>query len=81
MTSTSATITSMEVADIRFPTSTQLDGSDAMNVDPDYSVAYVVLHTDQPDGPEGHGFTFTCGRGTEIVVAALRAMETLVVGA
>ena len=51
-----------------------------MNPDPDYSVAYVVLHTDRPGAPTGHGFTFTCGRGTEIVVAALRAMEYLVVG-
>jgi L-fuconate dehydratase len=75
-----ATITRMDVADIRFPTSLQLDGSDAMNPDPDYSVAYVVLHTDMPDGPTGHGFTFTCGRGTEIVVAALQAMRPLVVG-
>ena len=77
---TSPVITSMEVADIRFPTSVQLDGSDAMNPDPDYSVAYVVLRTDDPGVPEGHGFTFTCGRGTEIVVAALQAMEHLVVG-
>jgi L-fuconate dehydratase len=80
MTMTSPVITSMEVADIRFPTSVQLDGSDAMNPDPDYSVAYVVLRTDDPGVPEGHGFTFTCGRGTEIVVAALQAMEHLVVG-
>ena len=75
-----AVITRMDVADIRFPTSIQLDGSDAMNPDPDYSVAYVILHTDEPDAPTGHGFTFTCGRGTEIVVAALRALEYLVVG-
>ena len=76
----SAVITSIEVADIRFPTSTQLDGADAMNPDPDYSVAYVVLTTDDPAAPQGHGFTFTLGRGTEIVVAAVRAMEHLVVG-
>lgn len=48
--------------DIRFPTSRSLDGSDAMNPDPDYSAAYVVLRAD--DGSEGHGFTFTIGRGT-----------------
>jgi len=77
---TTAVITGMTASDIRFPTSLALDGSDAMNVDPDYSVAYVVLHTDEPDAPTGHGFTFTCGRGTEIVVAALQAMEHLVVG-
>src|SRR5216683_2771966 len=49
--------------DIRFPTSRTLDGSDAMNVDPDYSAAYVVLETDHPDGLAGHGLTFTIGRG------------------
>jgi L-fuconate dehydratase len=74
------TITSLDVVDIRFPTSLELDGSDAMNTDPDYSAAYVVLHTDAADGLEGHGFTFTTGRGTEVVVAAVRALEYLVVG-
>ncbi|MCQ9618172.1 L-fuconate dehydratase [Paenalcaligenes niemegkensis] len=73
------TITSMEVRDIRFPTSDNLDGSDAMNLDPDYSAAYVVLHTDT-EGLEGHGLTFTIGRGNDICCAAIRAMEHLVVG-
>lgn len=72
-------IKSIEVLDVRFPTSRTLDGSDAMNPDPDYSAAYVVLHTDTP-GLEGHGLTFTIGRGNEICCAALRAMEHLVVG-
>jgi L-fuconate dehydratase len=73
------TIRSLRVLDVRFPTSTHLDGSDAMNPDPDYSAAYVVLETDQP-GLEGHGLTFTIGRGNEICCAAIRAMEHLVVG-
>jgi L-fuconate dehydratase len=73
------TIRSMRVLDVRFPTSRYLDGSDAMNPDPDYSAAYVVLQTDQP-GLEGHGLTFTIGRGNEICCAAIRAMEHLVVG-
>ncbi|CAM5222505.1 L-fuconate dehydratase OS=Castellaniella defragrans OX=75697 GN=HNR28_001509 PE=4 SV=1 [Castellaniella defragrans] len=72
-------IKSVEVLDVRFPTSKALDGSDAMNPDPDYSAAYVVLHTDNPK-LEGHGMTFTTGRGTEICCAAIRAMEHLVVG-
>jgi len=76
-----ATITALDVFDIRFPTSRSLDGSDAMNPDPDYSAAYVILRTDAGDGLEGHGFTFTIGRGTEVVVAAVRALEPLVVGA
>jgi len=73
-------IVSLDARDIRFPTSLSLDGSDAMHVSPDYSCAYVVLHTDSSDGSEGHGLTFTNGRGTEIVVAAVRALEHLVVG-
>lgn len=73
-------ITRMTVEDIRFPTSQQLDGSDAMNLDPDYSSAYVVLHTDNSANPTGHGSTFTIGRGNEVVCAAIRAHEHLVVG-
>jgi L-fuconate dehydratase len=75
-----ATITELQVLDIRFPTSRSLDGSDAMNPDPDYSAAYVVVRTDAPDGLEGHGFTFTIGRGTEVVVAGVEALRPLVVG-
>jgi L-fuconate dehydratase len=66
-------ITGIETLDLRFPTSHDLAGSDAMNPDPDYSAAYVVLSTD--DGPEGHGFTFTIGRGTEVVCAAIDALK------
>jgi L-fuconate dehydratase len=73
-----ARITGLEIIDVRFPTSRQLDGSDAMNPNPDYSVAYVVLHTDAGDGLEGHGFTFTIGRGTEVVCAAIAALRPLV---
>ncbi len=72
-------ITNMRVVDVRFPTSQHLDGSDAMNPDPDYSAAYVILETDQP-GLEGHGLTFTIGRGNEICCAAIKAMRHLVVG-
>ena len=66
--------------DIRFPTSQTLDGSDAMNPDPDYSAAYVVLHTDHPSGLAGHGLTFTIGRGTELCVAAIELLSGHVVG-
>lgn len=72
-------ITNLRTHDLRFPTSKSLDGSDAMNPDPDYSAAYVVLETDTP-GLEGHGLTFTIGRGNEICVAAIEAMRHLVVG-
>ncbi len=74
------TITGLEVVDLRFPTSRALDGSDAMNPDPDYSAAYVMLTTDAGDGLVGHGLTFTIGRGTEVVVAAVEALRPLVVG-
>eukprot|EP01041_Mallomonas_annulata_P034493 gene34493-57273_t len=73
-------ITSISVQDIRFPTSRSLDGSDAMNAAPDYSAAYVVLHTDSNQGLEGHGLTFTIGRGNEICVAAIRVLAPHVVG-
>jgi L-fuconate dehydratase len=71
---------SLEAIDLRFPTSLALDGSDAMNPDPDYSATYVILRTDADDGLEGHGFTFTIGRGNEICVAAVKAIAPLVVG-
>lgn len=76
----SPTVTGFEVHDIRFPTSEQLDGSDAMNPDPDYSAAYVVLSTDAPDGVAGHGFCFTIGRGNEVVAAAIEALRPYVEG-
>lgn len=72
-------ITALRVEDIRFPTSQQLDGSDAMNPDPDYSAAYVILETDNPK-LTGHGLTFTIGRGNEICCAAIQALELLIVG-
>lgn len=72
-------ITGLQTRDLRFPTSANLDGSDAMNPDPDYSAAYVVLSTDK-SGQEGHGLTFTIGRGNEICCAAIEAMRHLVVG-
>ncbi|MBA2274959.1 MAG: L-fuconate dehydratase [Actinobacteria bacterium] len=71
-------ITNLTAYDIRFPTSRSLDGSDAMNPDPDYSAAYVVLQTDHPS-LEGHGMTFTIGRGNEICVAAIEALAPFVV--
>ena len=74
------TITDLVAFDIRFPTSKALDGSDAMNPDPDYSAAYVVLQTDHPLGLEGHGLTFTIGRGNELCVAAIEALAPLVRG-
>jgi L-fuconate dehydratase len=76
----SPTITEVDVYDIRFPTSEQLDGSDAMNPDPDYSAAYVVLRTDSPDGLAGYGLCFTIGRGNDVVAAAISTLRPYVVG-
>jgi L-fuconate dehydratase len=73
-------ITSISVKDIRFPTSRSLDGSDAMNAAPDYSAAYVVLHTDSSEALEGHGLTFTIGRGNEICVAAIHVLSPKLIG-
>jgi L-fuconate dehydratase len=72
-------ITGLDVADVRFPTSVQLDGSDAMNPEPDYSAAYLVLRTDDP-GLAGHALVFTIGRGNDVVCAALRALTPYVLG-
>lgn len=71
-------IISITAKDIRFPTSLLLDGSDAMHKDPDYSAAYVILHTDGQH--EGHGMTFTIGRGNELCVAAIESLAPLLVG-
>src|SRR3954471_13703591 len=76
----SAVITSFETFDVRFPTSRELDGSDAMNPDPDYSAAYLILRTSDP-GLDGHGFCFTIGRGTELCVQAIGALAPALVGA
>jgi L-fuconate dehydratase len=73
-------IAALDTYDIRFPTSRELDGSDAMNPDPDYSAAYVVVRTDAPDGHEGHGFAFTIGRGNEVQAAAIAALRPYLVG-
>lgn len=66
--------------DVRFPTSRESDGSDAMNPAPDYSAAYTLVTTDGPDGLEGHGLTFTIGRGNELCVAAIESLAPLVIG-
>lgn len=68
-------INGAEVVDVRFPTSLELDGSDAVNVDPDYSAAYLKLLVD--DGSDGFGFVFTGGRGNEVVVAAIESAVAL----
>ena len=66
-------ITGWRTHDVRFPTSKQMAGSDAMNADPDYSAAYLVLETDQV-GLEGYGLTFTIGRGNELCLHAIDAL-------
>ena len=71
-------ITGVEALDVRFPTSRDLSGSDAMNPAPDYSAAYAILRTEE--GLDGHGLTFTIGRGNELCVAAIRSLSPLVVG-
>lgn len=75
----SLVITKVNVIDLRFPTSKNLEGSDAMNPDPDYSAAYVILETNNPN-LQGHGLTFTIGRGNELCAAAVNALAYLVEG-
>jgi L-fuconate dehydratase len=74
------TITSVKTVDVRYPTSQNLDGSDAMHPAPDYSAAYVILGTDSSEGLEGHGMTFTAGRGTELCIAAIHSLEDHIIG-
>jgi L-fuconate dehydratase len=74
-----ARIVALDCYDVRFPTSLEHDGSDAMNPDPDYSAAYAVLRTDAP-GLEGHALCFTIGRGNEVMVTAVAALRQHVVG-
>lgn len=73
-------ITEVITKDIRFPTSKSLDGSDAMNPDPDYSAAYVILKTNSKDDIEGHGLTFTIGRGNELCTQAIESLSYLIKG-
>jgi L-fuconate dehydratase len=76
----SARFIAMDVLDVRFPTSEHLDGSDAMNPEPDYSAAYVVLRTDAEDGHEGHALAFTTGRGNDVQANAIAALAPFLVG-
>ena len=72
-------ISEIETKDIRFPTSDSLIGSDAMNKDPDYSAAYIILKTNNPK-LEGHGLTFTIGRGNELCIEAIKSLSYLIIG-
>ena len=73
-------IIAFKTHDLRFPTSKFLDGSDAMNPDPDYSAAYLILETDHPENLSGHGFTFTIGRGNDLCISAIEAFRSFVLG-
>ena len=73
-------ITGVTAHDLRAPTSRTLAGSDAAHADPDYSAAYAVLHTDDPNGVQGEGMTFTIGRGNDLVCDGIRALAHHVVG-
>ncbi|MDQ1666418.1 MAG: L-fuconate dehydratase [Actinomycetota bacterium] len=73
-------IIALETADVRFPTSLSLDGSDAMNPDPDYSASYLRVCTDASDGLAGHAFVFTIGRGNDVQVAGIRALSDYLLG-
>ena len=74
-----AKIVKLSTYDLRFPTSDHLDGSDAMNPDPDYSAAYVIIETDQ-SLLKGHSFAFTLGRGNDLCCDAIKALQHLVIG-
>ena len=71
-------ITDLKTYDVRFPTSENLDGSDAINKDPDYSAAYIELKTEQNN--QGYGLIFTIGRGNDVCCQAIESMKHLVIG-
>jgi L-fuconate dehydratase len=75
-----AHFTALDVHDVRFPTSDNLDGSDAMNPNPDYSAAYAILRTDAADGLEGHALAFTTGPGNDMQIRAIEGLADWVVG-
>jgi L-fuconate dehydratase len=75
-----SSIVAVDVHDVRFPTSRQFDGSDAMNRDPDYSAAYLVLRTNDHDHPAGYSLVFTIGRGNDVQAAAIAALAPVVIG-
>lgn len=75
-----STFLPLDVQDVRFPTSRSLDGSDAMNPDPDYSAAYLTVRTDAEDGLEGTSLVFTIGRGNDVQAAGIRALSALLEG-
>lgn len=70
-------IAHVQITDVRYPTSLELDGSDAVNIDPDHSAAYVQVTLDDPSWPTGHAFTFTGGRGNEVMCAAIESVVAL----
>lgn len=74
-----AVITQCEFFDVRFPTSKMLDGSDAMNQDPDYSGAYLRIRTDDPL-LYGDSLVFTIGRGNDVQMKAIEMLSPIVVG-
>ena len=72
-------ISDVSVRDIRFPTSEGAHGSDSLHTDPNYSATYVVLAVRDLLW-RGHGYTFTIGRGNEVVCTAVKALVPLVLG-
>lgn len=73
-------ISKISTFDLRFPTSSTLSGSDAMNPDPDYSSAYLEVETDAGDGIKGVGFVFTIGRGNDVVIKAIESLSERFIG-
>jgi L-galactonate dehydratase len=63
-------IVGFEVTDLRFPTSLDGVGSDAMHVGTNGSHPYVRLLTNRP-GLVGEGIAFSNGRGSELICLAL----------
>lgn len=59
----SLTLTKLSVEWVRYHTSKDEEGTDAVHIDCDYSAAHVTIHSSDPNAT-GYGIIFTIGKGT-----------------
>ena len=65
--------------DIRFPTSKEDTGTDAVHVDCDYSATYVNILTDNKS-ISGIGLTFTIGKGNDLCCRSIDYFKEFIIG-
>ena len=72
-------VTNLTVEDVRFPTSKDLTGSDAIHTDPDYSATYVTVYTSD-NSLKGYGIAFTLGKGNDVVADCIKHFFPMLIG-